>query len=80
MMMFVSIVERGFPGDGHYRWLRGPINPLPMELNRVPRSHHSSHSRFFAIVIYPLSRLKSCNSPEAIQAEMLTLKFDFILF
>jgi hypothetical protein len=19
------------PGDGHYRWLRGPINPLPME-------------------------------------------------
>jgi hypothetical protein len=19
------------PGDGHYHWLRGPINPLPME-------------------------------------------------
>jgi hypothetical protein len=19
------------PGDGHYRWLRGPINPFPME-------------------------------------------------
>jgi hypothetical protein len=19
------------PGDGHYRWLRGPINPLPVE-------------------------------------------------
>ncbi len=19
------------PGDGHYRWLRGPINPLSME-------------------------------------------------
>jgi hypothetical protein len=19
------------PGDGHYRWLRGPVNPLPME-------------------------------------------------
>jgi hypothetical protein len=19
------------PGDGHYRWLRGPINPLPLE-------------------------------------------------
>jgi hypothetical protein len=19
------------PGDGHYRWLRGPINPLPIE-------------------------------------------------
>jgi transposase InsO family protein len=19
------------PGDGHYRWLQGPINPLPME-------------------------------------------------
>jgi hypothetical protein len=30
MMMSVSIVERGFP-DGHYRWLRGPINPLSME-------------------------------------------------
>ncbi len=19
------------PGDGHYRWLRGPINPFPLE-------------------------------------------------
>jgi hypothetical protein len=19
------------PGDGHYRWLQGPINPLPLE-------------------------------------------------
>jgi hypothetical protein len=28
MMMSVSIVEHG---DGHYRWLRGPINPLPLE-------------------------------------------------
>jgi hypothetical protein len=25
--------------------------------SRIPRSHHLSHSRFFAIVIYPLSWL-----------------------
>jgi hypothetical protein len=28
-------------------------------------------------VIYPLSQLFSCNSPEATQAEMLILKLDF---
>ncbi len=66
------------PGDGHYRWLRGPINPLPLEyrakyLVRTIRPH----PRFFTIVIYPLSQLFSCNSPEATQAEMLILKFDF---
>jgi hypothetical protein len=42
------------PNDGHYHWLRGPNNPFPME-HRI--EYHSSHSRFFAIVIYPLSRL-----------------------
>jgi len=31
MMMSVSIIERGFPVMAHYRWLRGPINPLPLE-------------------------------------------------
>jgi hypothetical protein len=45
------------PGDGHYHWLRRPINPLPKAPSQVPRSHHSLHSRFFTIVIYPLSRL-----------------------
>ncbi len=59
------------PGDGHYRWLRGPINPLPPGASsRVPRSHHSPHPRFFTTVIYPLSQLFSCNSPKATQAEM----------
>jgi hypothetical protein len=56
------------PGDGHYRWLRGPITPGAS--SRVLRSHHSSHPRLFTTVIYPLSRLFSCNSPEATQAEM----------
>jgi hypothetical protein len=28
-------------------------------------------------VIYPLSQLSSCNSPEATQVEMLLLKLDF---
>ncbi len=43
------------PGDGHYRWLQGLINPLfHGASNQIPNSHHSSHSRFFAIVIYPL--------------------------
>ncbi len=46
------------PGDGHYRWLRGPINPLPMEhraeyVARIIRRILD----FFSIVIYPLSRL-----------------------
>jgi len=31
-------------------------------------------------VIYPLSQLFSCNSPETTQAEMLILKFELILF
>jgi len=31
-------------------------------------------------MIYPLSRLQSYNSPEAIQAKMLILKFELILF
>jgi hypothetical protein len=42
------------PGDGHYCWLRGPINPLSME-HRV--KHHSSYSGVFAIVMYPLKVL-----------------------
>jgi len=43
------------PGDGHYRWLRGPINPFfHGASSQIPSSHHSLHSRVFAIVIYPL--------------------------
>jgi hypothetical protein len=49
----------------------------PGASSRVPRLHHSSHLRIFTTVIYPLSQLFSCNSPEATQAEMLLLKFDF---
>ncbi len=66
------------PGDGHYRWLRGPINSLfPGASSRVPRSHHSLHPRIFTTVIYPFSQLFSCNSVEATQAKLLLLKFDF---
>ncbi len=65
-------------GDGHYHWLRGLINPLPLE----HRAEYLAHTirrilNFFTIVIYPLSQLFSCNSPEATQAEMLILKLDF---
>ncbi len=43
------------PSDGHYRWLRGLINPFfHGASSRIPSSHHPLHSRFFAIVIYPL--------------------------
>jgi hypothetical protein len=46
------------PGDGHYRLAtRADQPPYHETLSRVPRSHHSSHSRFSTIVIYPLSRL-----------------------
>ncbi len=43
------------PGDGHYRWLRGPINPLSME-HRVEYLARTIRRilEFFAIVIYPL--------------------------
>jgi hypothetical protein len=41
------------PGDGHYHWLRGPINPFPME----HRAEYLARTirrilDFFAIVIY----------------------------
>ncbi len=42
------------PDDGHYRWLRGVINiESSRTSSRIPSSHHSSHSRFFGIMIYP---------------------------
>jgi hypothetical protein len=31
MTMFIFIIKLGVLGDGHYRWLRGLINPLSME-------------------------------------------------
>ncbi len=54
------------PDDGHYHWLRGPINPLSME-HRAEYLAHTIHRilDFFTIVIYPLSQLFSCNSPGA---------------
>jgi hypothetical protein len=66
------------PDDDHYRWLRGPINPLPME-------HQAEYLvctircilNFLQCDLPPLSRLLSCNSPEAPQLKMLILKFDF---
>ncbi len=66
------------PDDGHYRWLQGPINPLPLE----HRAEYFARTirrilDFFTTVIYPLSQLFNCNSPEATQAEMLILKLDF---
>jgi hypothetical protein len=55
------------PGDGHYRWLRGPINPLPMEHRVEYLARTICRILDFLQVwsIYPLSRLWSCNSPEA---------------
>jgi len=44
------------PSDGHYCWLRGPINPLPLE----HRAEYLARTirrilDFFTTVIYPLS-------------------------
>jgi hypothetical protein len=66
------------PGDGHYRWLRGPINPLSIEhwakyLARTIRRI----LEFLQLWFIPLSCLLSYNSPEATHVEMLILKFDF---
>jgi hypothetical protein len=47
MMMFVFFHKLGVFGDGHYCWLKGPINPLPMGI--IPCSHHLSTYRIFAI-------------------------------
>jgi hypothetical protein len=58
------------PGDGHYRWLRGPINPLPME-------HRAEYFVRTICHILDFLQLWNCNSPKATQAEMLILKFDF---
>jgi hypothetical protein len=30
-MTIIFIYRTWVPGDDHYRWLQGPINPLPME-------------------------------------------------
>jgi hypothetical protein len=49
----------------------------PGASSRIPRSHHSLHPKILTTVIYPLSQLFSCNSPEATQAEMLILKLGF---
>ncbi len=52
MMMSVSIVDV-VPGDGHYHWLRGLINPLPME-HRAEYLAYTTR-RILDFVIYPLS-------------------------
>jgi hypothetical protein len=66
------------PGDGHYRWLKGPINPLSME-HWVEYLAHTI-CRIWIFCNYDLSclnHLLSCNSPEATQVKMLIFKVDF---
>ncbi len=65
------------PGDGHYRWLRGPINPLSME-HRVDTYLAPSVAfwNFCNCDLFPSSYLLSCNSYEATQVERLILKFE----
>jgi hypothetical protein len=59
------------PGDGHYRWLRGPINPLPME----HRAEYLARTicrilEFLQLWPISLSCLLRCNSPKATRMEM----------
>jgi hypothetical protein len=75
--MSVSIVKRGFPVMAIIVGYEGQSTSFPWSTKPSTRSHLLSHSKFFAIVIYILSHLLSCNSFEAIQADMLIFKFDF---
>jgi hypothetical protein len=57
-------------GDGHYRWLRGPINPLPME-HWAEYLAHTIRRILEFLQLWPISSscLLSCNSPEATRME-----------
>jgi hypothetical protein len=59
------------PSDGHYCWLRGPINPLPME-HRVEYLARTIHRILEFLQFWPISSscLLRCNSPKAIRVEM----------
>jgi hypothetical protein len=62
------------PGDGHYRWLRGPINPLPME-HRAKYLARTIRRILKFLQLYPISSscLLNCNSPEATRVEMFNI-------
>ncbi len=64
--------------DGHYHWLWCLINPLSME-HRAEYLACTIHCILIFLQLWyiPLSRLLSCNSPEATQVKMLIFKFDF---
>jgi len=77
-MMFVFIVELGFPMMAHYRWLRGPIGSLSMQHRcKYLTCTFVTFWIFCSYDLSPLSCLLSCNSLEATQVEMLVYKFDF---
>ncbi len=59
------------PGDGHYRWLRGLINPLPME-HRAEYLVRTIRRILEFLQLWHISSscLLSCNSPEATREEM----------
>jgi hypothetical protein len=59
------------PGDGHYRWLRGPIKPLPME-HQTEYLARTIRRILEFLQLWPISSscLLRCNSLEAICVEM----------
>jgi hypothetical protein len=59
------------PGDGHYRWLRGSINPLPME-HQAEYLARTIRRILEFLQLWPIfsSYLLSCNSPEATWVQM----------
>ncbi len=59
------------PGDGHYRWLRGSINPLPME-HQAEYSARTIRRILEFLQLWPIfsSYLLSYNSPEATWVQM----------
>jgi len=64
--------------DGHYRWLRGSINPLFMEHRaNTLLTPSTAFWIFCSCDLSLLSHLLNCNSLEATQVEMLGFIFDF---
>jgi hypothetical protein len=59
------------PGDGHYHWLRGSINPLPME-HGTEYLACTIRCILEFLQLWPISSscLLSCNSPEATRVKM----------
>jgi hypothetical protein len=64
-------------GDGHYRWLRGPINPFPWSIkSNIQFTPFVICCIFRSCSVSPL-RLLNFNSLEAILVKILRFKFDF---